>query len=290
MYQSLEEIISECKKNDLSFAQVVRTDDCQEEGISEEESFHRMKHIWQAMQEEEKNYDPSLKSSSGLVGTDAEKIRKRRLEGKLLSDDFTAIVMERALKVAESNACMKRIVAAPTAGSCGVVPAVLISMQEKYQYSDDVMTEAMYVAAGIGGVIAARACLAGAEGGCQAEIGSAAAMTSGASVFLLGGDAETICHAAAMALTSLMGLVCDPVAGLVEVPCVQRNVIGAMSAITSADMAMSGIRSRIPPDEVIDAMKSVGHQMANELRETGRGGLAATPAGQEIRKKIEGKF
>ena len=150
------------------------------------------------------------------------------------------------------------------------------------------MVEALYVAGGIGGVIAQRASLAGAEGGCQAEIGSASGMAAGAAVYLLGGSNEAITHACAIALASILGLVCDPVAGLVEVPCVKRNVIGAMNAVSSCDMAMSGIRSRIPPDEVVDAMHSVGRALPEDLRETGRGGLAGTPTGIEIRKRMNG--
>ena len=194
--------------------------------------------------------------------------------------------MEKALRVSESNACMKRIVAAPTAGSCGVVPAAFLSIQEKMGYDDDQMTEALLVAAGIGGVIASRAFLAGAAGGCQAEIGSASAMAAGGLAYLLGGDADTIAHAAALALKNLLGLACDPVAGLVEVPCVKRNVMGAVNALTSADLAMAGIFSKIPPDEVIDAMRNIGRNMNEDIRETGKGGLAGTPSGIRIREKI----
>ena len=192
-------------------------------------------------------------------------------------------MIEKALKMGESNACMKRIVAAPTAGACGVVPAVMLPMQEACGYSDDEMTRALYVAAGIGGVIASRAFISGAQGGCQAEVGSAASMAAGAAVYLRGGDASAIAHSAAMAMKNLLGLVCDPVAGLVEVPCVKRNVAGAVVALSAADMALAGIRSKIPPDEVIDAMRSVGQNMPVCVRETGEGGLAATPAGERMK-------
>ena len=148
------------------------------------------------------------------------------------------------------------------------------------------MLEALYVSAGIGAVIAERAFIAGASGGCQAEIGTASAMAAGGSAYLLGGDAEAIIHAAAMALKNLLGLVCDPVAGLVEVPCVKRNVIGAVNAVTTADLAIAGVRSRIPPDEVIDAMRSVGRLLPSSLRETGEGGLAATPEGIQISRNL----
>ena len=268
MYQSLDEITAACSTEEKASWQVVQEDDCREEGIGREESEKRMAEIFAAMKASDEDYDPSLKSASGLVGTDAERLHDRKERGGLLCGPFCASVMERALRVAESNACMKRIVAAPTAGSCGVVPAVLLSMQEKKHFTDEQMIQALYTAGGIGGVIAHRASL------------------SGAAVSLLGGTPDQMCHAAAMALSALMGLVCDPVAGLVEVPCVKRNVIGAMNAVSCADMAMAGITSRIPPDEVIDAMKAVGHAMSPDLRETGRGGLAGTPTGQRIRDRI----
>ena len=287
MFHSLEEILKECNK-EHQFWEVVQKDDCREEGITAEESFDRMRKMYQAMKDSISEYDPELLSASGLVGTEAARLQKRFEDGRMICGDLISRIMIRALKVAESNACMKRIVAAPTAGSCGVLPAVLISLQEYGSYTDDEMVKALYVAGGIGGVIAARASLSGAEGGCQAEIGSASAMAAGAVAFSLGGDPETIMHAGAIALKGLLGLVCDPVAGLVEVPCVKRNVIASVNAVTSADMALSGIKSKIPPDEVIDAMRSIGHSMSEDLRETGKGGLAAVPAAQAIKKKIQG--
>ena len=188
--------------------------------------------------------------------------------------------------MAESNACMRRIVAAPTAGACGVLPAVLLPLCKYEELSQHQLLEALYVASGIGAVIAYRACIAGASGGCQAEIGTASAMAAGALVALRQGSGAQIGHAVAMALKNLMGLICDPIAGLVEVPCVKRNVIGAVNAVSAADMAMAGIESRIPVDEVIDAMGEVGHRMPVEFRETALGGLAATPTGRCIKKRM----
>ena len=176
--------------------------------------------------------------------------------------------------------------AAPTAGACGVLPAVLLPLCKYEELSQHQLLEALYVASGIGAVIAYRACIAGASGGCQAEIGTASAMAAGALVALRGGDGQQIGHAVAMALKNLMGLVCDPVAGLVEVPCVKRNVIGAVNAVSVADMAMAGITSQIPVDEVIDAMGEVGRRMPVEFRETALGGLAATPTGLNIQEKM----
>lgn len=286
MYSSLEKIIRRADEQNIPFWKAVQKHDCREEGRTEEESFQKMKEMYLAMKESDFEYDPDLKSSSGLVGGEAYKIHVRRANGEMIVGEFVSAVMERALRIAESNACMKRIVAAPTAGSCGVVPAVLLSIQERNRLSDDKMTEALFVAGGIGGVIARRASLSGAEGGCQAEIGSASAMAAGALTYLLGGSCKQITNAAAIALKGLLGLSCDPVAGLVEVPCVKRNVIGSVNAVTSAEMAMAGIESKIPPDQVIDAMRSIGHMMPCELRETAKGGLAATPAAQEITQKI----
>lgn len=286
MYKSLKEICELEKKEGKPFWKIVQQDDCKEQGITEEESFEMMRKMYLAMKEADNNYDANLKSASGLVGGEGERMRKAREAEELLCGAFIGKVMEKALKTGESNACMKRIVAAPTAGSCGVVPAVFLSLQEEKQYSEDKMVEALYVAAGIGGVIASRAFLAGAAGGCQAEIGSASAMAAGGVVHLLGGNGEAISNAAALALKNLLGLACDPVAGLVEVPCVKRNVMGAVNALTSADMTSVGIFSRIPPDEVIDAMRSIGKSMHEDIRETGKGGLAGTPTGVEIRERM----
>lgn len=286
MYKSLEELCELEKTTGKPFWKIVQEDDCRERGISEEESFAQMRSMYEAMLYADAHYDENLKSASGLVGTEGKKMMEARMAGNLLCGDFIGKVMEKALKTSESNACMKRIVAAPTAGSCGVVPAVFLTLQEERGYREEQMVEALYVAAGIGGVIASRAFLAGAAGGCQAEIGSASAMAAGGVVHLLGGSAREIANAAALALKNLLGLACDPVAGLVEVPCVKRNVMGAVNAMTSADMTMAGIFSRIPPDEVIDAMRSIGRSMHEDIRETGKGGLAGTPTGVEIRERM----
>ena len=287
MYRSLEELCRRAEEITGGFWKAVEEDDCKERQISEEESFSQLKAMYQAMREADQNYDPALKSRSGLVGTDGGKLQEYADHGEPVCGEFLGCVMAKAVKMGESNACMKRIVAAPTAGACGVVPAVFLSMQEKYGFSDEKMTEALYVAAGIGGVIASRAFIAGAQGGCQAEVGSAAAMAAGGAAYLRGGDAEAIVHAAAMALKNLLGLVCDPVAGLVEVPCVKRNVSGAVVALSAADMALAGVRSKILPDEVIDAMREVGMAMPACVRETGEGGLAATPTGVRCRSCLQ---
>ena len=281
MYKSLQELCEIATEQNKKIYEVVLEEDCHERGISVEEGFAQVTKVYQAMKEANQEYDAGITSTSKLAGGDGEKLRQYREKETSLCGDFVVGVMEKAVKMGESNACMKRIVASPTAGSCGVVPAVLLSLQERFSYSDEEMTKALLVAAGIGGVIASRAFIAGAAGGCQAEIGSASAMAAGAAAYLQGGDMDTICHAAAMALKNLLGLACDPVGGLVEVPCVKRNVIGATSALTATDMALAGIRSKIPPDEGIDAMRSIGVAMPSCIKETGKGGLAMTPEGQK---------
>lgn len=286
-FQSLKEINRLCEEEGIPFWRAVLQDDMNERSVSEAESLATMGKMWEVMLAASENYDPSLTSGSGLVGKDGAKMEAYQKRGGALVGDFVGKVMARALQMGESNACMKRIVAAPTAGSCGVIPAVFLSLEQEKGYSTEQMVKALYTSAGIGGVIAQRASVSGAAGGCQAEIGAASAMAAGGAAYLLGGDGEAISHAAALAMKNLLGLACDPVAGLVEVPCVKRNVIGAVNALTSADLANAGIRSRIPPDEVFDAMKNVGRMLPQDLRETGTGGLAATPTGISFREGLK---
>ncbi|BFL44783.1 L-serine ammonia-lyase, iron-sulfur-dependent, subunit alpha [Lactonifactor longoviformis] len=285
-YQSLEDIINLCEEKDIPFWEAVLQDDINERTIPVEESYDKMREMWHAMLRASEGYQKELMSRSGLVGGMGGKMEAYRQSGQTLCGDFMSRVIVQALEMGESNACMKRIVAAPTAGACGVLPAVLVPLYQEGKAPEDRMIEALYVAAGIGQVIAARAFIAGASGGCQAEIGSASAMAAGALVYLKGGSNRQIVHGAAMALKNLLGLVCDPVAGLVEVPCVKRNVIGAVNGLSCADMALAGIESRIPPDQVIDAMREVGEKMDESLKETGKGGIANTPAGREVWEKV----
>lgn len=282
-YLSLEEIVQRCGNEGILFWKAVQYSDMEDREVTKEESFRMMEKMWRAMKEAGDSYDKNQRSRSGLVGGMGGQMREYLEKGNSLSGSFISEVIAQALEMGEANACMHRIVAAPTAGACGVLPAVLLPIYKRQMASDTEITEAMYTAAGIGQVIASRAFIAGAAGGCQAEIGSASAMAAGALVCLRGGGPEQITHAAAMALKNLLGLVCDPVAGLVEVPCVKRNVIGAVNAVSSADMALAGITSRIPPDQVIDAMKEVGESMHISLKETGEGGVANTPEARKIK-------
>ena len=226
------------------------------------------------------------KTMGGLIGGEARKLAEYRAAGKNLCGETVSRAICYAMGVLEVSASMGLIVAAPTAGASGVLPGVLIALQEQYGLSERQMLDALLVASAIGVVVAENSGISGAAGGCQAEIGTASAMAAGALVSLRGGTNEQIGHAVAMALKNLMGLVCDPVAGLVEVPCVKRNVIGAVNAISAADMALAGIESRIPVDEVIDAMGEVGRRMPVEFRETALGGLAATPTGKAVKERM----
>lgn len=285
-FARLKEITDISNEEKIPFWEVVLRDDMKERNVSREASFQTMDGMLTAMEEADRSYSPELKSASGLAGGDGAKLEAAHQENSELVGDFIAEVMERAVKMGESNACMKRIVAMPTAGSCGVIPAVIITYMKQKNVDRHRIVEALYVAGGIGEVIAASASIAGAEGGCQAEIGSASAMAAGAVAYLEGGDNEEIVNASALALKNMLGLTCDPVAGLVEVPCIKRNVSGAVNAVVSSRMSMSGIRSAIEPDEVIDSMRRIGKLMPACLRETGEDGLASTKSGIAIANKI----
>ena len=276
-FTSIQQMLEETSSSGLPLWDAIRQADCQRQGISPQQSWDKMAAMLQAMEDADRSYQETDRSHSGLSGGDGGKMARYIRAGKPLCGPFLSDVMAGALRMGECNACMKRIVAAPTAGACGVLPAVLLPYARQFQAEADRLVEALYVASGFGMVIAARASISGAEGGCQAEIGSAAAMAAPALVHLQGGTPEQMANACAMAVKNLLGLVCDPVGGLVEVPCVKRNVIGAMDALSAAQMALAGIESRVPPDQVLDAMREVGQSLPHTLRETGKGGLAATP-------------
>ena len=278
--ESLQALVTASENRDI--CDVIIESDCVDRGVTQAESLEKMRGLYAAIRRAQRGYDPKLRSASGMVGGDGEKMRAYVQRGKTICGDYIGGVIAQALEMGESNACMKCIVAAPTAGSCGVLPAVLLPYQQREGLSDEAMVRAMYVAGAIGQVVAAKASIAGAAGGCQAEIGTASAMGAAALCYLGGGDAQAVCHAAAIAIKAMLGLVCDPIAGLVEVPCVKRNAAGAVIAMSSADMALAGIRSAVPPDEVILAMREVGDKMDVSLKETGVGGVAGTPFGQKI--------
>lgn len=305
-FKKISEITEEAGKKNLEFWEAVLHDDMKERNVTEEESFRKMEKMFDAMAEADRTYSPGLRSHSGLSGGDGAKLELFRKQENRLIGTFLTMVMEKAVKMGESNACMKRIVAAPTAGSCGVIPAVLLTYYEQKKPLKEKIIRSLYVAAGIGQVIANTASISGAEGGCQAEIGSASAMAAGALTYLesgneaeedgensdpatqKAGENERIANAAALALKNMLGLTCDPVAGLVEVPCIKRNVSGAVNAIIASQMTKAGIKSAIPADEVIESMGRIGSLIPPCLRETSQEGLATTATAQKIAEKIQG--
>ena len=286
-YHSINDLVELCHKNNAQIWQVIMMDNAHERMVSEDKIFENMRVMYKAMKTADNNYDKSLKSPSRMAGGDGELMYQYNKSGRNICGDFVGMVMEKALKMGESNACMRRIVAAPTAGSCGVIPAVFISYETYFKALEDDMVKALLIASGIGAVIAENASIAGASGGCQAEIGSASAMAAAGLTFLQGGDNLQIVNSSALALKSMLGLACDPVCGLVEVPCIKRNVAGAMNAITAAQMSMAGIKSVISPDEVIDSMQRIGAAMPSSLKETAREGLAITSTAELIKRELD---
>lgn len=286
-YHSINDLVELCHKNNAQIWQVIMMDNAHERMVSEDKIFENMRLMYKAMKTADNNYDKSLKSPSRMAGGDGELMYQYNKSGRNICGDFVGMVMEKALKMGESNACMRRIVAAPTAGSCGVIPAVFISYETYFKALEDDMVKALLIASGIGAVIAENASIAGASGGCQAEIGSASAMAAAGLTFLQGGDSLQIVNSSALALKSMLGLACDPVCGLVEVPCIKRNIAGAMNAITAAQMSMAGIKSVISPDEVIDSMQRIGAAMPSSLKETAREGLAITPTAELIKRELD---
>lgn len=286
-FNSISELISLCEEHNLKISEVSLKYHAYSMDLSEEETFSYMKNNLDIMKESvQKGMAKGTVSTSGLTGGMAYKMNEYVKSNKHLSGEFVGNVISRALAVSECNACMGKIVAAPTAGSSGIVPATLLEVQKKYSLSDKEVVMGLFNSAAIGYVIATNASISGAEGGCQAECGSASAMASSAMVEMLGGTPTMCADALSTSLKSLMGLVCDPVAGLVEEPCIVRNVSSAVIAVSSADMVMAGLKSIIPADEVISAMDEVSKALPASLRETAGGGIAATDTARAIEKKL----
>ncbi len=282
-YMSIAEIVTKAETEKITIGQAVLAEQALTLDKSEEEILAIMARRLDVMRQAAKQGVKSDQlSASGLSGRDAKKIQTRVDQKKTILGPLLGRALARSLAVTEVNARMGRIVAAPTAGSCGILPAVLLTLAEDRQLSDEKLLPAMFTAAGFGLVIANKASISGASGGCQAECGSAAAMAAAAAVELLGGSPHQAAQACALALKSVLGLVCDPVAGLVEVPCIKRNASGTANALVATEMALAGIESVIPADEVIAAMKVIGDQMPAELKETALGGLAATKTARKI--------
>lgn len=289
-YNSIQELFNLAEERDVPLSQIVLETESALTEHSNEDIYNEMERRYEVMKSSAKNaLFESRKTAGGLIEGITKTHYSYTLKGDTLSGDFINKVMSRALSCSEVNASMGKICAAPTAGSCGIIPAVVISLEEALNLSKKDVLDALLSASGIGAVITKNATVAGAEGGCQAECGVAAAMAACAAVQMKGGTRRQCVNAVSITLMNVMGLVCDPVAGLVQVPCAQRNASQAVNAIISADMALAGMESIIPVDQIIDAMYKVGKMLPMELKETAKGGIAHTPAGKEIFNQIFGK-
>ena len=287
-YDSIKELVETALRSKKNISDIVLSDQAIQLNKTADEIYDVMRLNLKVMQEAiENGVNTSVKSPSGLSGGDAYKMRQAVEQNKIFTGSVLAKALSNALAVAEVNACMGRIVAAPTAGSCGILPAVLVTLQQERNIPERKVVMSLFTAAAIGMIIAKKASISGAEGGCQAECGSASGMAAAAAVEILGGTPHMAAQACAIALKNILGLVCDPVAGLVEVPCIKRNASGAANALIATEMALAGIESAIPADEVIEAMDQIGLNMPQSLKETAEGGLAATPTGQKIADSLK---
>nr|WP_319489671.1 L-serine ammonia-lyase, iron-sulfur-dependent, subunit alpha [uncultured Caproiciproducens sp.] len=289
IYYSVEDLVEESVRENRKISQIVLTDQARELGKPESEVYGTMLESFRVMQQSVKDgIDPDMRSVSGLSGGGAYKMKRAVESGNSLCGKVFGSALVRALAVSESNACMGKIVAAPTAGSCGIIPAALLTIMEDRELPEHDVVMSLFTASAFGMVIANNASISGAQGGCQAECGSASAMAAAALTELAGGTPQMAEHACAIALKNILGLVCDPVAGLVEIPCIKRNAMGVANAFVGAELALAGIESAIPADEVIIAMKRIGDALPKSLKETSEGGLAATPTGKRLKKQIFG--
>lgn len=281
------ELVEICKEKNISISEYAIQLEMDNADLTREQVIEKMRKNLEAMKESaNEGREKEVYSVTGLIGGDAYKLQKYLESGKSLTGNVMVQAMSMALSSSEVNAAMGRIVACPTAGSCGILPSVVLTAAEKLGKSDDEIIEALFTAAGIGTIIGMNATLSGAEGGCQAECGSGSAMAAGAVVEMMGGTPEMALHAGAIVFKNVLGLVCDPVAGLVEIPCAKRNAAGAISALCAADMAMAGVESKIPFDETVASMYKVGKSLPSSLRETGLGGIAISPTGLLLKKKV----
>ena len=289
-YESLAELVNEATKRNIKISELVLEDQAKSMEKSELELYEQMELNFNIMRDSVADgMRKDQRSTSGLTGGEGYLMSEyvKRADGGL-SGTFMSKAISRALAVAGCNASMGKIVAAPTAGSCGVLPGCLVSLYEDRAFPEKDLVMAMFTAGAVGMVIANRSSLAGAQGGCQAECGSASAMAAAALVEVMGGTPAQCSDACAMAISNQMGLVCDPVAGLVEIPCIKRNVSSLMIAFSCADMALAGIQAKIPADECMDAMREVGEALPSALKETAKGGLATTPTGQRLKDQVFG--
>lgn len=285
-FHSGKALLEICEQKNMPISEVMRRREEFLKDTSEEECDRKMKKALEIMKNSvHESLDHPVKSVGGLIGGEAQKIRKHRREGKSVCGEVLSRAIVHSMAVLELNASMGLIVAAPTAGSSGVVPGLLLALQEVYNFTDEQILDSLYTAGAVGYLMMRNASVAGAEAGCQAEVGAASAMAAAAAVELLGGSPAQCLDAATTALSNLLGLVCDPIAGLVESPCQSRNAIGVANALTCAEISLSGVKQLIPFDEMVEAMYRVGRRIPFELRETALGGCAATPTG--CRKQCE---
>ena len=288
--RSGEELINICKEENISLSEYAIRMEVDKSGLSREEIIEKMRANLKVMIDGvTEGMSKEVYSVTGLIGGDGFRVNEYLKKGETLTGTTTVMAMSMALASSEVNASMGKIVACPTAGSCGILPAVILSAGGKLGKTEDEMIEGLFAAAAIGTIIGMNATLSGAQGGCQAECGSAAAMGAGAVVFLMGGTPKMSMDAGAIVIKNILGLVCDPVAGLVEIPCAKRNAAGAVSALCTADLVMAGVDSKIPFDDAVSAMYKVGRELPASLRETALGGVAVTKAGLELKKKAFGE-
>jgi L-serine dehydratase len=289
MFNSINQLTERALSEGISLSEVMMRQEMEATGQSYLDIYNLMKTNLTTMEGAVAEGLEGVHSTTGLTGMDAVKMQKYIDSGKGLSGELNLLAIANAVSTNEVNAAMGKICATPTAGSAGVVPGVLFAMVKKDpSITEEQKIRFLFTSGAFGFVVANNASISGAAGGCQAEVGSASAMAAAALVELAGGTPDMSAHAFAIAMKNMLGLVCDPVAGLVEVPCVKRNAAGATNALTAADMALAGIESRIPADEVIEAMYKIGLTMPSALRETGRGGLAATPTGERLKAELFG--
>lgn len=282
-YTSLKELAEQAENNKCKISDIVLEEQCISLKSDKQKMIEKMKvHLCVMRNSIATGINSSKCSNSGLSGGDAKILNDILQNGRTVTGPLMCKAICSAIAVAEVNAFMGRIVAAPTAGSCGILPSVLITLADEHKIEENDLVMSLFTAAGVGMVIANCASISGAQGGCQAECGSASAMAAAAAVEMLGGSPQACLSASAFALQNMLGLVCDPVGGLVEIPCIKRNVIGAVNAMAAAEMALAGLPCIIPADEVIAAMKSVGDLMDVKLKETALGGLAATRTAQQL--------
>ncbi|CAD2076590.1 L-serine dehydratase, alpha chain [Jeotgalicoccus aerolatus] len=289
MFNSINQLVERALSEGIPLSEVMMLQEMEATGQSRLDIYSTMKTNLDTMEGAVAEGIEGVHSTTGLTGMDAVKMQKYIDSGKGLSGELNLLAIANAVSTNEVNAAMGKICATPTAGSAGVVPGVLFAMVKKDpSITEEQKIRFLFTSGAFGFVVANNASISGAAGGCQAEVGSASAMAAAALVELAGGTPEMSAHAFAIAMKNMLGLVCDPVAGLVEVPCVKRNAAGATNALTAADMALAGIESRIPADEVIEAMYKIGLTMPSALRETGRGGLAGTPTGERLKAELFG--